>query len=293
MANLKDIRQRINSVKTTRQVTSAMKMVAAAKLRKAQDAIVQLRPYAGKLYHILQLISRHLEENEETPYTEQREVNRVAMVLLASNRGLCGPFNTNVVREAMRLMNDEYEELYKTGKLQVIVIGKKIEEVLVSKGYRVDETHHDLLEDTSYKNTTALANHFMEAFKNKSYDRVELVYNRFKNAAVQQLSNEQFLPVEVKDSGEEEDYNYDYIFEPDIAHLLHDVLPMTLKTQFYRVVIDSVAAEHGARMTAMHKATDNATDLIRDLTLSYNKARQAQITNEISEIVAGANALGK
>jgi len=291
MANLKEIRQRINSVKTTRQVTSAMKMVAAAKLRKAQDSILQLRPYDTKLYEILKRINVETDD-WVNKYAQAREQHHVLIILIASSRGLCGPFNANVARDADSLIQEKYGGFYDSGNLDIVVVGKKVEELIKARGYEVTATYHDLLDDTSYQHVAGIAQKFMNDFYDEKYDNIQLIYNRFKNAGVQILTEEQFLPIELEDTSESK-YNKDYIFEPSLIQLLRDIIPMSLKTHFYRALLESIAAEQGARMTAMHKATDNATDLIRDLTLTYNKARQAQITNEISEIVAGANALGK
>lgn len=292
MANLKEIRQRINSVKTTRQVTSAMKMVAAAKLRKAQDAILQLRPYDNKLYRILKHINVETDD-WVNKYAQERPQRKVLIVLMASNRGLCGPFNTNVARDAATLISRKYADFYMSGNLDIVVIGKKLEELIKARGFSVAKTYHDLLDNGSYTRAAEIAQKFMDNFYNEKYDNIQLIYNRFKNAAVQILTEEQFLPIELEEEDEAIKYHREYIFEPSVIQVLRNIIPMSLKTHFYRALLESRAAEEGARMTAMHKATDNATDLIRELTLTYNKARQAQITKEITEIVGGANALGK
>jgi F-type H+-transporting ATPase subunit gamma len=283
MANLKEIRNRIVSVQSTMQITSAMKMVSAAKLKKAQDAITAMRPYSEKLTQILQAVSATLEGDVGGKYTQNGEVNKVLVVAITSNRGLCGAFNANVIKETRNLVNR-----YEGKKVDIFAIGKKGADVL-KKTYNVIETHNELFDQLNFDNTAKLAQNLTEKFLNGDYDKIELVYNQFKNAATQVIISEQFLPLqtnvnEVKNTS-------DYLFEPNKEDIVLALIPKSLKTQLYKAVRDSFASEHGARMTAMHKATDNATELRNQLKLTYNKARQAAITGEILEIVGGAEAL--
>ena len=284
MANLKEIRNRINSVSSTMQITSAMKMVSAAKLKKAQDAITAMRPYAEKLTELIQNISSTLEGDAAGVYAEQREVNKVLLVVITSNRGLCGAFNANVVKTTRTLIDTTY-----AGKqVDVLTIGKKGYD-LVGKTETVFANRSDLFDALTFVNVEAVAQQIMDAFIEGSYDKVELVYNQFKNAATQIVQTEQFLPLKPIEA--ESNVTVDYIYEPSKEEIILNLIPTSLKTQLYKAVLDSNAAEHGARMTAMHKATDNAKDLRDQLKLTYNKARQAAITNEILEIVGGAEAL--
>lgn len=289
MAGLKEIRNRIASVKTTRQVTSAMKMVSAAKLKKAQDAILQIRPYADKLHEILSSLSAGLENAEESVYTAPRNPEKVLIILISSNRGLCGGFNTNITKKAIELAETKYGRQLRSGNVEFICIGKQGERQLKHRGYKVAANANELFDDLSFDNIAKVAAKTMKAFAEGIYDRVELVYNQFKNAAVQIQTAEQFLPVEMPQ--EEQAGNYDFIYEPSKEYIIQELIPRSLKIQFFKALLDSNAAEHGARMTAMHQATDNATSLIAELTLEYNKARQASITGEILEIVGGAEAL--
>lgn len=284
MANLKEIRNRINSVSSTMQITSAMKMVSAAKLKKAQDAITAMRPYAEKLTELIQNISSTLEGDAAGVYAEQREVNKVLVVVVTSNRGLCGAFNANVIKATRTLIDTTY-----AGKnVEVLTIGKKGYD-LVGKTETVFANRSDLFDALTFANVEAVAQQIMDAFIEGSYDKVELVYNQFKNAATQIVLTEQFLPLKPIET--ETNVAVDYIYEPSKEEIILNLIPTSLKTQLYKAVLDSNAAEHGARMTAMHKATDNAKDLRDQLKLTYNKARQAAITNEILEIVGGAEAL--
>lgn len=292
MANLKAIRIRITSVKSTRQITSAMKMVSAAKLRKAQDKIVRLRPYANKLHEILVGLSQSLADSEvENIYGRNSVPERVLLVVITSNRGLCGAFNTNVIKEARRVISEKYPEQYKSKNLSVLTIGKKGYDFFRKTNVKMLPDQNGLLHDLTFDNVSLVAEQVMKSFTSKEYDRVEFIYNQFKNAAVQNLTNEQFLPVEAVAPGAKVEIAADYIYEPDKEGIVKELIPKSLKIQFYKAVLDSFVAEHGARMTAMHKATDNATSMIRDLTLQYNKARQATITNQILEVVSGAEAL--
>lgn len=289
MGNLKEIRSRITSVSSTKQITSAMKMVSAAKLRKAQDAIIQIRPYATKLHEILVNLSSSLDSSEENPYAKQRSVNNVLIVLITSNRGLCGGFNSNAIKRAVSLANNEYAAQLKNKKLSFLAIGKVGNNFLKSRKYNIIGSYNEIFDKLSFKNVSAIADTVMSAFVKGDYDKVEVVYNQFKNAATQILTQDQFLPVKIETK--KKVVHLDYIFEPSKEYIVKDLIPKSLKIEFYKAIIDSNAAEHGARMTAMHKATDNATEIIRQLKLTYNKERQASITKEILEIVSGANAL--
>ncbi len=296
MANLKEMRLRIVSVKSTQQVTRAMKMVSAAKLRKAQDAIIQIRPYAEKLHDILvNLTEQRGATDFENKYSDHAETKKVLIVAITSNRGLCGGFNTNVVKKVEELLFTTYEHLYVRDQVDILAIGKKGFDGLKSKNIPVSRVINHLYENLKYGNAEEVAQGLMDSFSNGEYDRIDLVYNQFKNAAIQKLVVEQFLPVEIADSkpanSDSHHYFNNYLFEPNVLDIMETIIPKSLKIQFFKAILDSVASEHGARMTAMHKATDNASELIRDLNLQYNKARQATITDEILEIVSGANAL--
>ena len=293
MANLKEIRERKASVASTRQITSAMKMVSAAKLKRAQDAIVQFRPYANKLQEILGSVGDSMKDDEDNLYASQREEEKILLVLVSSNRGLCGAFNANAIKATVHRALTQYDSQMMARKVHFVAIGKKGCEFLQKKGYEVIYDGSELFDDLSFDNVAALAEEIMKLFTEGEYDRVDLVYNAFKNAGTQVLTEEQFLPIKVDDlSGDEAPAaNADYIFEPSKEYIVEELIPRSLKLQFYKAILDSHAAEHGARMTAMHKATDNATELIKELGLQFNKARQAAITNEILEIVGGAEAL--
>ena len=283
MANLKEIRNRITSVSSTMQITSAMKMVSAAKLKKAQDAITAMRPYAEKLTELLQNLSATLEGDSVGSFADQREINKVLVVAITSNRGLCGAFNTNVIKQAVVVGNS-----YPGKQVDVFAIGKKGNDVL-GKTFNVIDNKSSVFDDLTFENVASIAEILMHEFVSGEYDKIELVYNQFKNAATQIVQREQFLPLAPITGGEA--VSSDYIFEPSKEEIVLTLIPKSLKTQLYKAVRDSFASEHGARMTAMHKATDNATDLRNQLKLTYNKARQAAITGEILEIVGGAEAL--
>lgn len=285
MANLKEIRNRISSVSSTMQITSAMKMVSAAKLKKAQDAITAMRPYSNKLTELLQSLSATLDDDSGSKYSVQREVKNVLIVSITSNRGLCGAFNSNIIKQTNVLINDVYGDK----NVSVVAIGKKSNDAF-AKQDKVIVNKSEVFDDLTFDNVADIAEMLMEKFVEGEYDKVELVYNSFKNAATQIVMTEQFLPI-VPIEGDEADVNSDYIFEPSKQEIVETLIPKSLKTQLYKSVRDSFASEHGARMTAMHKATDNATELRDQLKLTYNKARQAAITNEILEIVGGAEAL--
>jgi F-type H+-transporting ATPase subunit gamma len=273
-----------------------MKMVSAAKFRKAQDNIIQLRPYAEKMQEILSTISSSTETNDENPYAKERELSKVLIIVVSSNRGLCGAFNSNVIRSGVQLAWEKYPTQLKSGRLTFLPIGKKATDFFVRKQYQVLRgDYNQILDGTTFDKVLPVAQMVMNSFLKKEFDRVEIVYNQFRNAAVQITTVEQFLPItklkEKQISKKAKVANYDFIFEPSKDYIIKELIPKSLRISFYKSIIDSVASEHGARMTAMHKATDNATELVRDLKLQYNKARQASITNEILEIVSGANAL--
>jgi F-type H+-transporting ATPase subunit gamma len=269
-----------------------MKMVAAAKLRKAQDKIVRLRPYANKLHGILLNLSQGLADLEiENVYSRTSAPEKVLIVIITSNRGLCGAFNTNVIKEARRIIADNYLEQFKKGNVRFLAIGKKGFDFLRKQKLNISGERNDLLNDLSFENASLIAEKVMNSFVSGEFDRVQIIYNHFKNAAVQQLTSEVFLPLQATPIKGKECQPTDYIYEPDMKAIMTELIPRWLKIQFYKAVLDSFVAENGARMTAMHKATDNATDMIRDLTLQYNKARQAAITNQILEVVSGAEAL--
>lgn len=287
MAGLKEVRERITSISSTRQITSAMKMVSAAKLRRAQDAITNMRPYAEKLKEILENLTASMDNVDGGDYSTVREVEKVLIVAVSSNRGLCGGFNSNVNKQILALTKNEY-----AGKdVSILAIGKKSAEFLKRRDFNIIEMHDDVFDNLEFDIISPIAEKVMEAYLEGTYDRVDIVYNQFKNAATQICVAEQFLPVAPPEASEENTSATDYIFEPSQKEIVLDLIPRSLKTQLYKATLDSHAAEHGARMTAMHKATDNATDLLNDLKLTYNKARQASITNEILEIVGGAAAL--
>jgi F-type H+-transporting ATPase subunit gamma len=290
MAGLKEIRTRIASVKTTRQVTSAMKMVSAAKLKKAQDAILKIRPYADKLHEILVSLSASLENEADSVYTQTREPEKVLIILISSNRGLCGGFNLNIAKKAVEHVKTNFSMQNRLGNVDFLCIGKQAERQVKLREMNVIESKSELFDNLDFDHANELASAVMKSFTDKDYDRVDLVYNQFQNAAVQINTAEQFLPVEMDDTNETPEF-HDYIFEPSKDYIVGELIPRSLKIQFYKALLDSHAAEHGARMTAMHQATDNATELIKDLTLQYNKERQESITNEILEIVSGAEAL--
>ena len=284
MANLKELRNRITSVSSTMQITSAMKLVSAAKLSKAQDAITAMRPYSEKLTELLQSLSASLDADSGSAFAEQREVKKVLIVAISSNRGLAGAFNTNIVKGARAVAASKYSDK----NVEILTLGKKANDVL-SKTYTVAENNNSIFDDLKYDNVAAIAETIMQWFLDGRYDEISIVYNQFINAATQDVITEQFLPIQKFET--EENVTLDYIFEPEKEQIVKDLIPKSLKMQLFKAMSDSLASEHGARMTAMHKATDNATELRDALKLSYNKARQAAITNEILEIVGGAEAL--
>lgn len=290
MPNLKEVRTRIESVKSIQQITSAMKLVAASKLRKAQRAILQLRPYAQKLQEFLQGMSTDLDQTDEAVFATAREVKKVLIVVITSNRGLCGAFNANVIKRAVNLIHTTYKDAHEHGDVSLYCIGKKGAEHFSRHQYPVAKENLALFDDLNYENALPIAEELMHDFAEKKYDRIDIIYNQFKNAAIQVLLTERFLPIlPPEDDGS--GLQIDYIFEPNKEQIIEELVPKSLKIQFFKAVLDSFASEHGARMTAMHMATDNASEILKELKLSYNKARQSSITNEILEIVGGAEAL--
>jgi len=289
MANLKEVRTRITSVNSTAQITSAMKMVAASKLRRAQMAIVNMRPYAQKLNAILQNVTESLDATEGNSFGEDRAVNKALIVVVTSNRGLCGAFNANVIKRSIQLIDNDFSAI--KGKVDIITIGKKSTDFFSKKGYNHVGSYDDFYNDLSFENVSPLASELLQKYKNKEYDKIIITYNMFKNAATQVVTAEQLLPVLPTEKAEGNDQNNNFLFEPSQEEIVESLLPSILKTQFYKTLLDSYASEHGARMTAMQQATDNAHEMIKELKLIYNKARQASITGEILEIVGGAEAL--
>ena len=290
MANLKDIRTRIDSVKTTRQVTSAMKMVSAARLKKAQDDISNIRPYVVKISELLTNLAGSIEGTESLEFAKQREQKNILFVVVSSNRGLCGAFNTNVVKETIRRINSDY---YKNGvKVEITTIGSQGMKMLKSNGKHITNEYNELHKEMHFQEVSEIANLLMNRFKQGELDKIFLVFNEFVNAGTQNVCCQQFLPLDFV-AKEDNTQAADYIFEPNQLAIVEQLIPSALRTIFWSALLESVAAEHGARMTSMHKATDNATELLGDLQLTYNKARQTNITNEILEIVGGAEALKK
>ncbi len=290
MANLKEVRNRITSVSSTQQITKAMKMVSAAKLKRATNAIVQLRPYAAKLKDILSNLSASLEDGT-SPFIQEREPNRVLVIVVSSNRGLAGAFNANVIKSANLLIAERYSEQFKAGNVSIVAIGKKAQDFYERRKYKVVGNNNDLYNALTFENASKITDDIMKGFVKRDYDRVEIVYNQFRNAAVQFLVTEQLLPVPKSSEQINTANKVDYILEPGQEEIVEQLIPKSIKTQLYKAVLDSNASEHGARMTAMDKATENAGDLLKALKLSYNQARQAAITTELTEIVSGAAAL--
>lgn len=292
MPNLKEVRNRITSVNSTQQITKAMKMVSAAKLRRAQDAIIMMRPYASKLREIMENISGTLDAGAGGQFAAVRPVNKVLIIAVTSNRGLCGAFNANIIRTVNRMIRETYAAQAKAGNVKVLCIGKKASDFFGKVKDVYAGNHNEVYANLQFENISVIAESVMKQFAAGEYDKVELVYNQFKNAAMQILMTEQLLPIApAAVSANAKKESNDYIFEPGKEQLVLELIPKAVKVQLYKAVLDSHASEHGARMTAMSKATDNAGELLRDLRLSYNKARQAAITGEILEIVAGAEAL--
>ena len=285
MANLKEIRNRIASVSSTMQITSAMIMVSAAKLKKAQDAITAMRPYSDKLTELIQNLSSSIDGDTQNPYTEKRTVQNVLIIAITSNRGLCGGFNSSVIKEVTK----KVETTYANKNVSLMTLGKKGNDIL-QKSFSIEKNNNDIFDQLTFSNASEIAESIMKAFTDKKFDLIEVVYNRFKNAATQIVTTETLLPI-ISTQNENTTTSTDYIFEPTQEAIVNELLPKSIKMQLFKALRDSFASEHGARMTAMHKATDNATDLRDQLKLTYNQARQASITNEILEIVGGAEAL--
>ena len=290
MGNLKEIRTRIVSIESTQKITSSMKLVSAAKLRRAQTAIQHLRPYSQKLNEILNNLASSNTGTEPSPLFEAREAEKVVIVVITSNKGLCGAFNSNIVKTVNHLISEKYAEQHRNGNLQLICFGKKGKEQLC-KLYPVSFYNEKLLDSPDFTEISAIADDLMQRFVNHEVDKVDIVYNQFLNAATQKVTIEDYLPVTQIEANEEKKVNKDYIIEPSAEKLLTELIPKILRTQLYKTISDSIASEHGARMISMTKATDNATEILRDLRLKYNNARQSSITNELIEIVSGANAL--
>ena len=284
MPNLKEIRNRISSVTSTMKITSAMKMVSAAKLKKAQDAVTAMRPYSEKLGELMSSFYEIISTSSVSQLSEKRDIKNVLLIPICSNKGLCGAFNSNVIKKAISLKN---KPNFSKAKFSFLIIGKKANDI-ISKTENVISNHSDIFENINYDDTASAVDSIIELFSNGKFDHVELIYNTFKNAANQTTITEQFLPISKPEGTEALS---DYIFEPSMEKIVSDLVPKSLKIQLYKAIRDSFAGEHGARMTAMHKATDNASELKSELVLTYNKARQAAITNEILEIVSGAEAL--
>ncbi len=291
MANLKEIRTRITSVSSTKKITSAMKMVSAARLRKAQDAVTQIKPYSNKLSELLKDLSMALDDKNDNPYAKKREIEKVLLVIVSSNRGLCGAFNSNIVKKTIELVNTKYKKQFENQNVDFFIFGKKGEEILSAKSYKknIVNSNHKIFDKINFEKIIPDANFLMSSFIEEKYDKIDIIYNSFKNAASQIIKNENFLPISIELKNKT--INNDYIFEPNEEDIMKILVPKSLKIQIYKSLLDSIASEHGARMTAMHKATDNATEMIKQLKLNYNKARQSIITNEIIEIVSGAEAL--
>jgi len=289
MPSLKEVKSRITSVISTQQITKAMKMVAAAKLRKSQDRITQMRPYAQKLSQLFQNLSA-AEQDAQAWYNQQREENKILIVVISSDRGLCGAFNSTIMKAAIRLAGEKYAAQQAKGNVSILPLGKKAFEFFGKKNYPTVNDYWNVFHGLSFDNVAVISEYLMSAFQHGQYDKIEIVYNEFKNVATQILRTEQYLPV-VQPKKSNKIQENDYIYQPDQAEIISGLVPKSLKIQLYKAVLDSNAAENGARMTAMDKATENAGELLKDLKLTYNRTRQAAITKEILEIVAGAEAL--
>jgi F-type H+-transporting ATPase subunit gamma len=288
---LKEVRNRIKSVTSTQQITKAMKMVSAAKLRRAQDAILQMRPYSRKLQEMLSNIVSSSSSEVSLPLAEERPAERILFIAITSDRGLCGAYNANVIKLTRSIIKEKYAAQYAKGNVAILPIGKKGYEYFSRNGFRLIDAYWEIFSDLSFDNVRRAAVHAQQAFLNKEYDRVEIVYSQFKNAATQNFISEQYLPIPKSDKKEGNNMNSDFIFEPSREVLLLELMPKILNTQVYKAVLDANASEHGARMTAMDKASENANELLKALKISYNRARQAAITTELTEIVSGAAAL--
>lgn len=287
---LKEVRNRIQSVKSTQQITKAMKMVSAAKLRRAQDAIIQMRPYAQKLQEMLTNIVSNSDGDMNTALTVERPVEKVLVIVITSDRGLCGGYNSNLIKAAKQVLKDKYANLAAKGNAEVLPLGKKGYEHFSKNRFNVIDRYWNIFSELNFEHVAAVAKFAMDAFEKKEIDAVELVYSEFKNAATQKFTVEQFLPVK-KSEKKKGEAKADFIFEPGKDILIKELMPKILNTQLYKAILDAHASEHGARMTAMDKATENAEELLKNLKISYNRARQAAITTELTEIVSGAAAL--
>lgn len=292
MANLKEVKSRIQSVTSTQQITKAMKMVAAAKLRRAQDNIIRMRPYAEKLAGLLQNLSAQQEESQGGTYADIRPEENILLIVVTSDKGLCGAFNSNIFKATIRHIKENYQRQFDNGKVTIMPVGKKALDYFRKRDYQVISDYWDMFSPVSFEKSTEASEYAMDEFLKGTYDRVDIIYNEFKNVATQVLRTEQFLPVKPVEQEEEAKFEVDYIFQPSKEEIIEEMIPKSLKIQLYKVILDSNAAEHGARMTAMDQATDNAGELLKELKLTYNRTRQAAITKEILEIVAGAEALG-
>lgn len=293
MPSLKEVRNRIKSVKSTQQITKAMKMVAASKLRRAQDNIIQMRPFADKLNSILNNVIQASGNDIQTEYVEKREIKRVLIVAVSSDRGLCGAFNSNIFKKVIMLIEEKYQEFYLKGNLDILPIGRKSYDFFRKRDFNVIDQYWKLYTDMTYDQVKEVAEFTMQSFKNEKYEEVIVVYNEFKNVATQILKTYQFLPFEKQDYGESKQSNLDYIFEPSQKSIIRELIPQLLHIQFYKAILESIAAEHGARMTAMEQASENADELLGELQITYNRTRQAVITKELNEIVGGAQALSQ
>lgn len=292
MANLKEVKGRIQSVVSTQQITKAMKMVAAAKLRRAQDSITQMRPYAQKLNSMLQNLSSQGGDDEQGKFSEVRQAEKVLLIAVTSDKGLCGAFNSNVFKAVNRTIKEKYQRQFNNGNVTILTIGKKARDYFTKRNYKVVTDYWDMFSPVSFEKSTEAAEYAMNSFVDGKYDKVEIIYNEFKNVATQIMRIEQFLPVVPSEEIGSSQFQVDYIFQPSREEIVRDLIPKSLKIQVFKAILDSNAAEHGARMTAMDQATDNAGELLKELRLTYNRTRQAAITKEILEIVAGAEALG-
>lgn len=291
MASLKEVRNRIVSVNSTQQITKAMKMVSAAKLRRATDAIVQMRPYAKKLAEMIATVSSRTESANENPFAEVREIKKALIILVTSDRGLCGAFNANVGKIAIGLIQEKYADLHQNGQVEILTLGKKGAEYMSRRGYKLNSTHTEIYSKLNFSNVKTIGEEVLAAFEKKEFDVVEIIFNEFKNVATQIIRTEQLLPLIEKEDNQQLASTVDYIFEPNEEEVINELIPKSIKLSIFRALLESNASEHGARMTAMEKATENAGELIKALKLEYNRSRQAAITKEILEIVGGAEAL--
>ncbi len=294
MASLKEIKNRISSIASTKQITSAMKLVAAAKLKRGQDKIIQIRPYVNKFNEILKEVSSSVDKKHASVYSELREEKKILIVLIASNRGLCGAFNSNICKTALQYVEKNYSAQLKKNNVSFFCISKKANDFISKHKLPIIKNDDTILDDVIFNNTTVLADYLMNSFVNKEFDKIDIIYNSFKNAAVYNQITETFLPVAVDNTDNSTQKTLtktEYILEPSVEKIIDEMIPKSLKIQLYKIILDSFVAEQGARMTAMHQATDNASELIKNLTLQYNKARQTAITNELIEITSGADAL--